>query len=721
MRPRLYALQANIEQEIAIQGDYIRCESSTGDFFVDLGKGGRPIRLRTGKSVTTQQKFGKVIVYSETAQTVELEIGDDRISDNELSGSVQVSNTIGQIEASKTQSSQMSCYAGSMAAILAGPPLYPTFINNTGADLYITRMVASEIMAAAGGANINAGTYDGNGAALAAALIDKSDFTAVKVGQFGAEAADRLTGVVTIARLEHGGSGEIELFSEQAPLKLANNQGINFAIAGSAGDKGSLLIEAQTEVPQSFSGAAAQNAGAGENTPSVVSFILAPEFETTASDAAKVVRAGMRSTATDENGVSNGDNFGGGHDITAAGIDPNGVRAHAYDISAQTAALQAAGWMGIEVDGVFNDDGYAPASTQYLMSVPRFWLEHRTNGRARVGIASALGTNGSSDEMSISPLSKAGGFNIAIGWTGLNITIYVDGLPWQTKTAATWDDSFDSDFYAGGLTSIAADYEGNRVKDFVLLSRDHDFAVSNESVLFLGDSLTCQGGVPLELSAPTNSGAAAWIPDNGQGGPNGFDGDGVTDYGASAMRDAGYVPTVFRTLYKAGIEALNNINLAQSGGSVDDGETQLTGFAGTVPNNCISLLGTNNAASLDDTAQFRADYESLITALENAGVSRLIIGTIPSMEASAGGAVDRSGQTYRDKTDALNAEIAGLKAWAIAQGYGIYIQVVDTFTTLGGHAVDLNDFNANNLHPNESGSHKIGLAMGAALRDAITG
>jgi lysophospholipase L1-like esterase len=448
-----------------------------------------------------------------------------------------------------------------------------------------------------------------------------------------------------------------------------------------------------------------------------------PSFSELQNHPEKIIRAALKSTDASENGISFGSFQGSvGHVFSSDGVDPTQTgKPILFDIPAYDASLKVSGCLGLTLSAGMNSDDFIVGASRYLMSANQFNLEWRATERFRVVFDNGL--NGY--DFVVSPLGKDAGYNVVINWDLNFVDWYLDGLPFVRLVPLTPPIGSWTKFYFAGLSTVAGNYGdflGNAVKDAFLLGENQIIADSGEKVLFLGDSITCQGGQPSQFYSPIGGLPPLWVTDNGLTTGNGFQSDGITDYGPGLHRDVGYIPQVFRELFKKGINCYDNKNYAQSGGTISAAEAQLARIPSAyIPTSVCCLLGTNNAASpgMNPTTA-ENDYKSLITALYNRGVNRVVIGTIPSLEASAGGSTDLSGEPYITNVNAINSIVVGLPGWAAAQGYGDFVRVANVFNALGGHSPSALDFQSTNLHPNENGSYKIGVTVGHVMTKLVT-
>lgn len=199
-------------------------------------------------------------LLSSVNQSVKVGYSIRKLQNNQLKGSIQVENTVGAIQASKTQSSQMQVFAGGVSQV--GAALY--FENKHSSDVYITKLRVG-IKSTAGGLAaikyVNAFTAAVTGGNAIRDLSNYDD--GAELGRISNTAStDASSNIRNIDSYLIAAAGvvEQEYFSENQPIKIPAGGG--FLVNGSAGvvDEISLYVEGQTEVPQSFSGAAAQNA-----------------------------------------------------------------------------------------------------------------------------------------------------------------------------------------------------------------------------------------------------------------------------------------------------------------------------------------------------------------------------------------------------------------------------------------------------------------------------
>lgn len=416
-----------------------------------------------------------------------------------------------------------------------------------------------------------------------------------------------------------------------------------------------------------------------------------PSFRQAANHPDKIYRASFRSASAGENGI--GDAIPptpNNTDITADGLDSNGSAAYRIPWTAsEEAELEAGGAFVFEVDAAFNKDGYTPSSVNYFMGFGTLWIEHKTNRNLRL----QFGSGSSPNDIPTSQYGKVGTYPISLVWTNFDdIQLRVDHLPIVTHTnLASWGTTFTNNSSFGSLTSLISDYEGNRIKDLYVLDKP-PIETPTESILFLGDSYTTQGGIPDWIYSPSaGNSAPLWITSNGLTSGNGFASDGITDAGDSVYGDASLVPTVFRELYKSGIYTENNKNYAQSGGTAAQAITKHTEAiaGGYVPTVVNIILGANTIATSRTIATEESDLQTLIQNIYDNGTPKVLIGTPISIEA------DTQYQTSakRAKTTDYNNMISDIKQWTIDQGFGDdFLTVVDLFNTFGGLNVDPSDF-----------------------------
>lgn len=727
-----FRIPANGETRVAVVAQFVRVDSATGVFNMEAG--GNRLKMRAGRLVRFGERYSELILSNNTNVEITglLAYGFGDIEDRDFA-EVTVSNVVATQAQNLTAELSVNTYVGAYSYAESLPAgdfqASVAFVNDTGEDLWITKLAIVGDQHSAGGAVLErkldlieaddvfiilAGR-DGSEAIKIHGLRDKSNVAdSEAIGVFRRHYISQ-TETEDIGEFPLLASGPLqqELFSESEPFLLKDSRCL--MLINRHGGSVGMAIEAKPSAAAQSAGSEFAYSGTGLN------YLTIPTFAETAGDANNVVRAALRATTADEAGISNATQYSATMDITADGIDPNGVRGLTYDISASDAALQAGGRMSVLLDQNFNIDGFDPASTQYLASVQHFNLQFKGNQRFRFQLGSAI-PEISTEDIFIGGAGKPSEWQVDINWNGFDIELFFDGLPVLAHTFTAWGATFASNMYGAGLTSIANDYEGNRIKDLLLTSEPFTFINANESVMFLGDSLTTQGSPPVFMTAPQAGWASPdWLPTNNQGGFAGFSGVDNSNSSPSFTTDEGLVCSFMRKLFKAGIRPTNNTNFARTGDDVGQQVGQVALLTGAQnPTLAVCHLGTNNAADNQPASQFVSEYQTLITELEGEGIARMIICTVPSMESSAGGAVDRSGQVYRDAVDSYNAEIDGLIAWSIAQGYSIQIHKADVFTALGGHAINPSHFKVADLHYAEPGSNIAGDTAGDVAVAALT-
>lgn len=353
--------------------------------------------------------------------------------------------------------------------------------------------------------------------------------------------------------------------------------------------------------------------------------------------------------------------------------------------------------------------GNVPSATKYAVTTTRGWLQ-QTNA----GVISQnwnVPTAPNSNALTLSQVGKGTHFNFQVHYQGGYEIVFVDYLPVAVKHLRTQTGSI-TDVYVHGLTTVANSGHTNiRIKNLQLSTRPQRFPVSG-SFLLLGDSITCMGNSTANQIGGNH--VLSWEPGYG------FQSDGVTSYGSGAYFDVGLIPTMVRELSKKGVWTNDNVNIAQSGGSVSHAITQLNTWMaankGKVPKVVICNLGTNNIAGGQDIASAKTEYESLLTTIYNLGVQHVACWTPPSLR----NATTYQTAAYDTKHVDFNAIVeTSNPAYCTAQGFrSDFYRVIPAFAEMGGHNFDVTEYEtANNIHPTIKGHLHLGQIIASHTYD----
>ena len=222
------------------------------------------------------------------------------------------------------------------------------------------------------------------------------------------------------------------------------------------------------------------------------------DWSDTSSHPGKVARAALKSTDADEDGISTGSNLGT-QDITSEGMDSNGDKGIAFDTTSEEAALLLRGSVSFHVSSGLTADGTGTGSHTQLIGSSNQYIQWRSDEALRFFWGA-----GATMDMYIRSPGKDNGYDILMSWDTNFVEFVVDGLPMQRFPRTGAETGFDN-WVFGGLTSANSDFNGERVSNFILEDVEKIMQPSGKNILFLGDSITQQGGMPTWINTPAPS------------------------------------------------------------------------------------------------------------------------------------------------------------------------------------------------------------------------
>ena len=145
--------------------------------------------------------------------------------------------------------------------------------------------------------------------------------------------------------------------------------------------------------------------------------------------------------------------------------------------------------------------------------------------------------------------------------------------------------------------------------------------------------------------------------------------------------------------------------------------TKVAGLSGWVPTDVVCSIGTNDIKGTSN-ASFETSYQDLIKDCWELGAQRFYAVQIPTAENYSIFANETDRTSRADK----NAIIAGLPAWALANGYGDFVSYVPLPDSISSDtAYDSSLFKTgDDLHVNKAGTKLLGETWGAAVVSGVT-
>lgn len=428
---------------------------------------------------------------------------------------------------------------------------------------------------------------------------------------------------------------------------------------------------------------------------------------------------------TSSSAIDGADTQGGGQTFSDNGMDVGASKALLWSSPTGFERLGAEGTMRCEIDKGWVIQDTDLAADNYLMA--------HDGGAAAAGwnMLRETATDGiyprpipvfsDADEIFISSAGKGSQIELAVTWNMGSVYTFIDGLPVQQlqNRFGLKNDRYTNIYLGGDRTNAAKGPDGYRIKNFEVLARQQQFPPHAEyaSTLFLGDSLTVLGNLPVDMHTPRSatSNKKLWFSP-GFGFANDVDDTGA----AGSYADAGYQCTYFRKLFKAGVFPGACYNRAGGGGIISKTQTRADNFFDVdhlKADIVMMIVGTNDLqSSLQSTAQLDAletAYRGILTTLYNKGVKRVVIGTVPTLATHA------SYESFMEANVAnWNVRIKAMKDWSVAQGHGNnFLAVADLFTALGGQDNSYGYFVAGDIHPHEEGN----VVQGNLMADKLLG
>lgn len=444
----------------------------------------------------------------------------------------------------------------------------------------------------------------------------------------------------------------------------------------------------------------------------------------------KLARAEMKSSASTEAGLgvnhtAPADNTNWSFD-PVSGFDPAGSDAVKYDVSqfltaGQITSLRTEGRINLSLSSGFNSDDNA--SLKYIISTNGSvggWIEYSASGNFQNRFFGDFGTTTGvkGGAIKLSSLTTDLGSNVVTYWSGAHGRTFWNGLLVDQVPAVVFDTDF-VDIFVGGLTTANSDYLGEGISDFQLSAHAPILQENKYRILHLGDSLTAQGGPDSQFVTPAEASVRLpWVATNTTLG-GGFDSDGTTPFqGDLSWDDVGCIASFYRTLGQSNIYPFDdNRNVSYGGADVADMVTKVSGLSGWVPTDVVCSIGTNDIQSTTNVS-FETSYHNLIKGCWELGAQRFYAVQIPTAENYSIFQNDPDRTSRADK----NAIIAGLPAWALANGYGDFVSYVPLPSSISSDtAYDSSLFKAgDDLHVNKAGTKLLGETWGAAVVSGIS-
>lgn len=422
-----------------------------------------------------------------------------------------------------------------------------------------------------------------------------------------------------------------------------------------------------------------------------------------------VLRAALKSATADEAGYSFGVSQAGAVLATDYSWSENGMMLvnsvppirWILNTLPRGALFSAHGNISFEVEKAYFSN--LPAATKYMVSTTRAWFQQTTTGNVALNHTQA---SAFSNTLNVSAIGKGSHVRVDITYQEGDAIVSIDYLPMARFNLAPFGGTV-TDLYAQGLTATANSGNTNiRIRNLQLSHRPQRYPTSG-SILFLGDSFTEQGNVASTITGGNHKNW--WFPGYGFAAT-----DAVATAGTYA--DVGLQATLFRELSKNGIWTNDNFNYAKAGGTVDTATTKFNEFLannkGKVPKVVLILCGTNDTTAQTAEATTAARFQTLLTAIYNAGVRRVACWKPPSLHNDPTyntSVYDAVHVTYNRVVESTNV------TYCAAQGYPAnFYTVIPAFEKMGGHSIDSAMFQTANLHPNQIGSYELGRIVGAS-------
>ena len=324
-------------------------------------------------------------------------------------------------------------------------------------------------------------------------------------------------------------------------------------------------------------------------------------------------------------------------------------------------------------------------------------------------------------------------------WNTTKAHLWVNGLLEicvdRTQAAA----SVFEDFTIGGWAQAGFRGPAHGIRRVQVLKRHVAVPTSTtiDFVGLLGSSYLVANGQAVHPSYQEAGQDLYWADDAGTGFDDTTVGAADLVYSPATLTgfDHGFMVAATKRLGDLGIYP-RFINRAQAGGTVahatgvsspaSDSETLLDGHylrliadtvtaGGTVPDAIICDFGTNEIAGSVAPTTFERGYKSLIRKASADGVKLMVLHTVASMTLSG----TYSATPNDDDVDALTLVIKSLPDWAKSVGLAIKLVIADTASGLGGYAPDTDLYNANDIHPNETGGDVQGSISASAFAAGV--
>ncbi len=424
--------------------------------------------------------------------------------------------------------------------------------------------------------------------------------------------------------------------------------------------------------------------GAFPMSPSSKAFF--PTFDEVAGRSDLVVRAGLTSSSSTEQGIGTwGSAQGGGQTFSADGMDAASAHGIRFDIDVNApgtpAKLQAGGTISFEITRGFSVESDLSANTFVLTYGDGSFIDLRVGGgfRDRLGNGS-VNHNDNTNEISNLGRENDRACQVVVVWDADHRYTFVDGLLLSKVIHNPSNTTVYNDIYVGSSTSSngATTYGANmNIRNFYLLDTPLDIRPT-ESVLLLGDSIVVGGAQRDDYAqlvitgdetnvdwAPTSSGATG-------GGTNygvGFTGGDAYAGAFGTSYDRNLVCEFFRTLSKGGLHTSGNGNYAQQGAAASGMDALWTRAitGGIAPTIVVCAIGTDDVGALRDAATWRATMQPLVTRAFEERVKRMVIWAMPTLANES--PYDQA--AYVAKVHELNAEVWKLLGWSRGQQPGL--------------------------------------------------
>lgn len=415
------------------------------------------------------------------------------------------------------------------------------------------------------------------------------------------------------------------------------------------------------------------------------------------TDTTDIIEAGLYSNAATSDGISTGNTNGGGQTFGVDGMDSAPAKAISWAVSSgNQTALAAGGRVRFDIDTAVIQRSTTLAASKYLVSKGSGWVAKLNSGDLQLRFPDDAVTG--AGRLPVSGALKPARVTLKCLWSNAAYQwLSIDDLIFKSGASTPPASSEYAYLYAGGLTASADTFPaGYYISDYSVSTDAYEYTAHSRwgSVLHLGDSFTAGGSPDADLFTYVT---APWHPGYG------FDGTDTPLTSGSWTWDSGLICEFYRRMTKGGYLTENNYNAAKNGAKAADALTKAQSyFAGDTAALVVVMIGTNDIAASTAEATFRTNLRAIVDECVAGGALGIVFATPTSL---------RNNPTYQ--TAGYDTQTAMVRDVILEMpAYHNKCRVVDTFTLMGGHSFDSGDFQSGDIHPNETGSTRLGRFIG---------